>query len=150
MEKYLRLTIDDKRLRELKNTLPFILTAPLIYSLIIPALILDAFVQLYQAVCFPVYGIPKVRREDYLKHDRHRLPYLTSLKKVNCAYCAYFNGVIAFVREVAGRTEQYWCPIKHATAPRERHARYDQFINYGEAHGLDEKWERQRRSLIEK
>jgi hypothetical protein len=27
---------------------------------------------------------------------------------------AYANGVFAYVREVGSRTEQYWCPIKHA------------------------------------
>ena len=147
MEKYLRLPIDEKKLHDLKATLPFILTAPVIYSLIIPAFLMDAFVQLYQAVCFPVYGIPRVRREDYIKHDRHRLSYLNSVKKVNCAYCAYFNGVIAFVREVAGRTEQYWCPIKHAVPPRDRHARYEKFANFGDARGLEKKWEEQRRQL---
>ena len=138
---------DEKKLRELRSTLPFILTAPVIYSLIIPAFIMDAFVQLYQAVCFPVYGIPRVRREDYIKHDRHRLSYLNSLKKVNCAYCAYFNGVIAFVREVAGRTEQYWCPIKHAIPPKDRHPRYEKFVAFGDDHRLDEKWEAQRDKL---
>lgn len=147
MEKYFGWSFDEKKLQELKHTIPFILTAPVIYSLIIPAFIMDAFVQLYQAVCFPVYGIQKVRREDYIKHDRHRLRYLNSVKKVNCAYCAYFNGVIAFVREVAGRTEQYWCPIKHATKPRDRHARYEQFIDYGDAHRLEERWEKNRRDL---
>lgn len=147
MERRLHWSIDEKKLRELKTTLPFILTAPVIYSLIIPALLMDAFVQLYQAICFPVYGIPKVRREDYIKHDRHRLSYLNSLKKVNCAYCAYFNGVIAYVREVAGRTEQYWCPIKHASAPRDRHQRYQRFAAYGDARSLEESWEKNRQEL---
>jgi hypothetical protein len=43
-----------------------VLTAPVIYSLIFPLLLLDLFVTVYQAVCFPVYGIAKVRRGDYL------------------------------------------------------------------------------------
>jgi len=143
----LRPYVDQAKLREFRSILPFILTAPVIYSLIIPAFIMDAFVQLYQMVCFPVYGIPKVKREDYIKHDRHRLSYLNSLKKVNCAYCAYFNGVIAFVREVAGRTEQYWCPIKHASAPRDRHSRYEKFLAYGDSHRIEERWEDQREKL---
>jgi len=147
MEKYLGSSIDTKKLQELRAALPFILTAPVIYSLIIPALILDAFVQLYQAVCFPAYGIPKVAREDYIKHDRHRLRYLSSIKKVNCAYCDYFNGVIAFVREVLAGTEQYWCPIKHAVAPKDRHGRYENFNAYGDGRGLEAKWEQQRREL---
>lgn len=122
----------------------FVLTAPVIYSLIIPALFMDFFVRIYQAICFPVYGIPKVNRDDYIKHDRHKLSYLTSVQKVNCAYCAYFNGLIAFVREVAGRTEQYWCPIKHAMPPKDRHPRYEKFSAYGESKKLEQEWQRNR------
>ena len=91
-----------------------ILTAPIIYAVIVPLVMLDLFVTIYQIVCFPVYRIPKVRRRDYLVFDRHHLAYLNALEKVNCAYCSYANGLIAYVREIAGRTEQYWCPIKHA------------------------------------
>lgn len=35
-----------------------ILTAPFIYACIVPFALLDLFVSAYQAVCFPVYGIP--------------------------------------------------------------------------------------------
>lgn len=69
---------------------------------------------IYQAVCFPAYGLVKVRRIDYLVFDRRHLAYLNALEKLNCAYCSYANGIIAFVREVAGLTEKHWCPIKHA------------------------------------
>ncbi len=71
-----------------------VLTAPVIYSLIFPLLLLDLFVTVYQAVCFPVYGIAKVRRGDYLIFDRYHLGYLNALEKLNCAYCAYANGLI--------------------------------------------------------
>jgi hypothetical protein len=91
-----------------------ILTAPVIYSLIVPLLLLDLFAALYQAVCFPVYGIPRVRRGDYLAFDRGQLGYLNAIERINCEYCAYANGLIAYVREIASRTEEYWCPIKHA------------------------------------
>ena len=50
-----------------------ILTAPVIYSLIIPVVLLDLFVAVYQRVCFPVYGIPRVCRGDYLAFDREQL-----------------------------------------------------------------------------
>ena len=36
-----------------------VLTAPVIYSLIFPLLLLDMFVTVYQAICFPGYGIAK-------------------------------------------------------------------------------------------
>jgi len=109
-----------------------ILTAPVIYALLIPVVLLDLFVAVYQAVCFPVYGIPRVRRTDYLAFDREHLGYLNALEKLNCAYCAYANGVFAYVREVGSRTEQYWCPIKHARRVLGVHARYGSFVDYGD------------------
>ena len=108
-----------------------ILTAPAIYALIIPFLLLDLFVMLYQAACFPVYGIPRVRRSDYLAFDRGQLAYLNDIEKLNCAYCSYANGLVAYVREVASRTEEYWCPIKHARRVLGVHARYGSFVDYG-------------------
>jgi hypothetical protein len=110
-----------------------ILTAPVIYALIIPVLLLDLFVGVYQAICFPVYGIPRARRGDYLAFDREHLAYLNLLEKLNCAYCAYANGVFGYVREVASRTEQYWCPIKHARRVLGTHPRYGTFVDYGDA-----------------
>ncbi len=109
-----------------------ILTAPVIYALILPVLLLDLFVAVYQTVCFPIYGIPRVRRSDYLAFDREQLVYLNAIEKLNCAYCAYANGVFAHVREVASRTEQYWCPIKHARRVLGVHTRYGSFVDYGD------------------
>ena len=116
-----------------------ILTAPVIYALIVPLVLLDLFVTIYQAVCFPVYGIPKARRRDYLIFDRHHLAYLNAIEKLNCAYCSYANGLIAYVREIAGRTEQYWCPIKHARRVIGAHPGYASFEDYGDAEGY-RKW----------
>jgi hypothetical protein len=115
------------------------LTAPVIYSLIIPVALLDLFVMIYQAICFPVYGIPKVRRRDYLVFDRHHLAYLNLIEKVNCAYCSYCNGAIAFAREVASRTEVYWCPIKHARRVLGPHPHYQGFADFGDAEGYRDK-----------
>ncbi|BCX88549.1 hypothetical protein MIN45_P0918 [Methylomarinovum tepidoasis] len=116
-----------------------VLTAPVIYSCIVPAVILDAWVSTYQAICFPVWGIPRVKRADYIVIDRHYLPYLNPLEKLNCVYCGYFNGLIAYVQEIAGRTEQYWCPIRHAHHPRTVHSRYPLFVDYGDAEGFRDK-----------
>lgn len=110
-----------------------ILTAPFIYAVIIPFVLLDIFVSLYQFMCFPVYGIPRVRRSEYLIFDRSNLKYLNAIEKINCAYCSYGNGVIAYVREVASRTEQYWCPIKHARRIMGAHSRYSRFVDFGDA-----------------
>jgi hypothetical protein len=110
-----------------------VLTAPVIYSLIVPIALLDLAVMAYQAICFPVYRIPKVRRRDYLVFDRHHLAYLNAIEKFNCAYCSYANGAIAFVREVASRTEVYWCPIKHARRVLGPHPHYQGFADFGDA-----------------
>jgi len=130
------------------NAHPLImLTAPVIYALIVPLVLLDLFVTVYHAVCFPVYGIAKVRRADYFVFDRYHLSYLNALEKLNCAYCSYANGLIAYVREIAGRTEQYWCPIKHALRIKDPHLRYFQFAEYGDAEGYRSRLEEFRREL---
>ena len=109
------------------------LTAPLIYVLIVPLVILDVSVNLYQAICFPAYGLKKVRRRDYFVFDRNHLAYLNLLEKLNCAYCSYATGMISFVQEVVARTESYWCPIKHARRLIGAHAHYRDFVEFGDA-----------------
>lgn len=111
------------------------LTVPFIWACLIPALLMDITVNLYQAACFPIYGIPKVKRQDYIIFDRQYLHYLNLVEKLNCAYCSYFNGLIAYTQEIAARTEQFWCPIKHAQRLKKLHGRYQKFIEYGDAEG---------------
>jgi hypothetical protein len=110
-----------------------LITFPIIWLCLPPALLLDLFVSLYHGICFPIYGIPKVARGDYIVVDRQSLAYLNIIEKINCVYCGYFNGLIAYVQEIAARTEQYWCPIKHARRIAYLHSRYDRFFDYGDA-----------------
>jgi hypothetical protein len=107
--------------RRLKQSIPRFLressllnlaTAPVIYSLVVPIALLDLWITAYQAICFRAYGVERVKRSAYIVFDRQQLAYLNAIEKLNCAYCGYANGVFAYVREVAGRTEQYWCPIR--------------------------------------
>jgi hypothetical protein len=113
-----------------------ILTAPIIYSMVVPIALIDAAFSLYQGLCFPLYGISHVRRSVYIVAvDRRHLAYLNAIEKFNCVYCGYANGVLAYVREIAGRTEQYWCPIRHAKAVRAPHVHYREFVDYGDAEG---------------
>jgi hypothetical protein len=112
-----------------------LLVAPVIYSLIIPIAILDIWISLYQAICFPIFGIARVRRSTYIVFDRQHLAYLNVIEKMNCGYCGYANGVFAYVREIGGRTEQYWCPIRHAKRVRAPHPHYREFVDYGDAAG---------------
>ncbi len=110
-----------------------LITAPFIYSLVIPLLILDAFVSLYQWVCFPVYRIKKVRRADFILLDRHHLAYLNFFERFHCDFCGYANGLLAYVSEIASRTEQYFCPIKHARKILGSQGRYASFLDFGDA-----------------
>jgi hypothetical protein len=110
-----------------------VLTAPIIYLGVVPFAFLDLFLGIFQTVCFSAYGIPKVKRRDYLVFDRGHLRYLNLLERVNCVYCSYANGLFAYATEVAARTEQHWCPIKHARRLRAPHSRYSHFVDYGDA-----------------
>ena len=118
-----------------ESNLVSLLTAPVIYSMVVPIALLDAWVSLYQAICFRGYGIAPVRRSAYIVIDRQHLAYLNVIEKMNCIYCGYANGVFAYVREIAGLTEQYWCPIRHARRVRAPHTHYRRFVDYGDAEG---------------
>jgi hypothetical protein len=110
-----------------------LITGPVIYSLVCPLLMLDFCVTVYQALCFPIYKIAKARRSDYIAIDRQHLAYLNFFERFHCTYCAYATGLLAYTCEIAARTEQYFCPIKHAHRILGTHARYDRFLSYGEA-----------------
>jgi hypothetical protein len=110
-----------------------VLTAPIIYAGWPVFALLDGFITLYQTLCFPIYGIARVKRREFMVFDRADLPYLNAIEAFNCFYCSYGNGVVAYAREVAARTEQYWCPIKHARRVRDAHARYPAFFEHGDA-----------------
>jgi hypothetical protein len=108
------------------------ITFPVIWFGIFPALFMDLVVSIYQSICFRVYGIPRVKRSDYIVIDRHNLRYLNFIERMNCVYCGYFNGLVAYAQEVSGRTEQYWCPIKHATKIKSMHNHYHKFVEFGD------------------
>lgn len=135
------LVIEHRRLRQGvgrflgRASFATVATAPLIYSLIVPLALLDAWASLYQAVCFRAYRLPRVQRSRYVVFDRGKLAYLNGVEAVNCVFCEYANGVAAYVREIASRTEQYWCPIKHALRVTDPHERYLGFLKYGDAEG---------------
>jgi GNAT superfamily N-acetyltransferase len=110
-----------------------VVSVPLVYGMVVPFAVLDIALSVYQAVCFRLYRIPRVRRSDYVVIDRHQLPYLNAMEKLNCVYCGYANGLIAYCREIAACTEQYWCPIKHARNVSGAHRRYSRFAEFGDA-----------------
>jgi len=124
-----------------------ILTVPVIWFGLVPAVFLDLVASVYQLICFPIYNIPKVKRTDYIIIDRHALGYLNAIEKLNCIYCGYFNGLITYVQEIVARTEQYWCPIKHARKIKTLHSRYNKFFEYGDAVNYRENIEKVRRDF---
>ena len=130
-----------------ESSWPVILSAPVIWSVLPAALLFDLMMTLFQAVCFPIYGIPRVKRGDHIILDRSALPYLNVIEKINCQYCAYVNGLIAYTQEIAGRTEQFWCPIKHARKMTTIHRHYVKFLEFGDGPGYREKIETVRRDF---
>lgn len=109
------------------------LGAPLIYSLFGPMVFFDLCMELYHQVCFSVFAIPKVDRKKYFIYDRYKLPGLNWFEKLNCLYCDYFNGLVSYAREIGGRTERHWCPIKHAIKRQHEHAHYAKFFDESSA-----------------
>lgn len=110
-----------------------LISMPIIWSVAIPVVILDIWVEIYHRTCFPLYGIPYVKRSQFIRIDRHRLEYLPWQEKLGCAYCGYVNGFCSYMTVIAGRTEEYWCGIKHRaedgfTAP----AHHQNFLEYGD------------------
>ena len=118
-----------------------LITGPIIYGMALPMLVLDLLVSCYQWVCFPIYGITRVRRGDYFVFDRHQLGYLNFIEKFHCFYCEYGNGLMAYMAEILARTEEYFCPIKHARKMLGTHARYKRFLDYGDAADYEKKLE---------
>lgn len=126
-----------------------IITLPIIYAMIVPLLLIDLLVSIYQYSCFPIYKIRLVRRSDYIVIDRHHLRFLNFFERLHCAYCAYGNGVVSYIREVLARTEQYFCPIKHARQVMGTHERYYDFIDYGDADNYHQRLAQYRKQLAE-
>lgn len=79
--------------------------------------------------------------------DRRHLAYLNWAEKLNCEYCGYANGVLACATEIAARTKQYWCPIKHALRMKSMHNRHRFSFDYGDAEHYRQQIEAVRRSF---
>ena len=127
---------------KIKFNWKYLLSVPFIYSMIIPVVILHIFVQIYQQVCFRLYGIPTVNQSEYLVYDRHLLSLLNPIEKFNCIYCSYINNIFRFCTEIGARTERYWCPIKYYKRIDNKHSQYDKFVKDADSRGeIQEKWE---------
>jgi hypothetical protein len=90
------------------------ISLPLIWSVLLPMMLFDLWVEMYHQVCFRLYGIPLVDRKKYIiVWDRAKLSKLSFPEKLGCMYCGYANGLMPYCTEIAARTEKYWCGVKH-------------------------------------
>lgn len=112
----------DKQRENMKNLFAWfaeipllhLLASPMVYSMIVPAVLFDIILFIYQQVVFRIFKFKFIKRGDYIRFDRQYLGYLNSIEKLNCMYCSYFNGLMQYASAIASRTEFYFCPIKHA------------------------------------
>lgn len=126
-----------KQSRTLRHALSF----PFIWMMLFPISIADLFLEIYHRICFPLYGIPYVKRKKYIHLDRHRLEYLSFFDKINCTYCAYANGLAAYMVAIAGKTEEYWCGIKHKQSKDYKEPEHHKnFAKYGDKKAYEEKY----------
>ena len=119
-----------------------LISIPFIYSMIIPTVLLHISIQIYQQVCFRLYGIPLVRQSEYLVYDRQLFSFLNPMEKFNCIYCSYVNNIFRFSTEIGARTERYWCPIKYYRRINKSHSQYNKFVKDANSREeIQEKWE---------
>ncbi|MFA5995526.1 MAG: hypothetical protein WCW27_06785 [Patescibacteria group bacterium] len=133
-----------------RGLLRLYVSMPFIYVVFIPLVLLDIIVELYHHVVFPLYGLPLVPRAKHVVLDRYKLDYLSWSEKINCLYCEYANGLINYIKEIAGETEKMWCPIKHKWSslyqPPEHQAT---FSNYNDEAMLAEYLEKRSQATTE-
>lgn len=126
-----------------KSALNHWLSVPFIYMVFVPIVLLDIFTELYHQVAFRLYGMSRVERYKYVKIDRHKLSYLNWFDKINCAYCGYANGLAGYFSEIAARTEQYWCGIKHKKSSAFIEPKHHQeFIDYDDEKIFNQRYEK--------
>lgn len=116
-----------------------LLSSPLIYAMIIPAIFLDVMLFIYAKVVAKVFKFDLPKRNMYIVFDRQYLGYLNIMEKLNCMYCSYFNGLMAYASAIANRTEYYFCPIKHAKKVAYEHKYYNSYLAYGDENKYQEK-----------
>jgi hypothetical protein len=118
--------------------LNYLVATPLIWLMIVPVVFCDICLEIYHRVCFPIYGIPYVKRSHYISIvDRAKLPYLAWYEKLECAYCGYVNGWFHYASTIAGRTENYFCAITHLEERGYIPSEHEKsFVKYGDEAAL--------------
>jgi hypothetical protein len=125
------------------NILSWLIASPLVWLMIVPVVISDIFLEIYHQIAFPIFGIKKVNRSQYIRiSDREKLPYLTWYEKIGCMYCGYVNGWLHYASVVAGRTQNYFCAIAHLEDRGFIPSEYEKsFAKYGDEASLRKRYE---------
>jgi len=126
---------------DFKRVALFLLVSPVTYLMIFPALALHFSLLTYQAFVFRVLKIPFVSSKDFFFYDRQLISKLNLFEKINCYYCSYYNNLLSYAVEIAGRTERFWCPIKYEHRLFRKHSQYLKFMNSHDGKILRTKWE---------
>jgi hypothetical protein len=123
--------------------LSWLIASPLVWLMIIPVVISDVFLEIYHRIAFPIFGISKVKRSQYIRIlDREKLPYLTWYEKIGCMYCGYVNGWLHYASVVAGRTQNYFCAIAHLENRGFIPSEFEKsFAKYGDEAALRKRYE---------
>lgn len=87
------------------------------YLCIFPLVMVDVFIWQFQNIYFWGMEIPLIKRKNFVIMDRYMLGKLTIWQRINCFYCEYANGIVAYAKAVVNQTELYSCAIKHVHHP---------------------------------
>lgn len=127
--KYIKLWKNRNKFVQIPINWRYVVGAPFIYGMLFPSIIFHISIEIYQQVCFRLYGIPLVNFREYFINDRQLLSWLNPWEKINCIYCSYVNNLLRYSAEIGGRTERYWCPIKYYRRVKKHHSQYSKFID---------------------
>lgn len=128
-------------IRDKKRRFFQVISLPIIWSVLIPMVVFDLWMEIYHRTCFPLYRIKYVKRSSYVKIDRHKLQYLKFHQKLACVYCGYANGLAGYWVKIASETERYWCGVMHARANGFKEpSHHKRFVKYGDRRALERKY----------
>lgn len=123
-----------------KKIIRHIISTPFIWAPLPFVMMLDLILEIYHQVGFRLYGLELVKRADYIQIvDRQKLQYLNLMQKLGCMYCGYVNGFLRYAKEVAGKTEEYWCGIMHEKIHPAEHLQRG-FVQYNSKEAWEAKY----------
>ena len=116
-----------------EKTIRHIISIPFIYGLGVSLVVFHVVLEIYHQVAFRLYDLELVDVKKYIKIDRYKLSKLTLAQKINCTYCGYANGLLAYAVVISAETEKYWCGIKHEVEPGSKYVQPEyqkDFLDY--------------------